>query len=243
MSFPASLRSTILVAGVVVVLSLMPAMQGYSAEHEKMGLHMEMTTLRPVQPGDRERAAAVVAAARKTMDQYTDYRKALANGYTIYLPGIKQSVYHFTHNGDFHEDTIRFDPNKPASLLYVRVSDPGLRYKLVGVMYTAPDDASEDELNQRIPLSIAQWHLHTNLCVPMTKDKINLHEPEAKFGFSGSIATADTCQAAGGHFVPHFFGWMVHVYAYETDPAKVWIAGMGDERGMQHNIMAPGMTM
>jgi hypothetical protein len=39
-----------------------------------------------------------------------------------------------------------------------------LPYKLEGAMYTASPDATEDELNQRIPLSIARWHRRLNFC-------------------------------------------------------------------------------
>jgi hypothetical protein len=35
---------------------------------------------------------------------------------------------------------------------------------------------------------------------------------------------------------------MVHVYPFETDPAKIWASGMGDEHGMQHDAM-PEMPM
>jgi hypothetical protein len=38
-------------------------------------------------------------------------------------------------------------------------------------------------------------------------------------------------------------GWMVHVYAYETGPARIWVSGMDDEHGMQHDTMMPSMTM
>jgi len=31
-------------------------------------------------------------------------------------------------------------------------------YLLEGVMYTANPDATEDELNERIPLSVGRWH-------------------------------------------------------------------------------------
>ena len=31
-------------------------------------------------------------------------------------------------------------------------------------MYTAPNSFNEDNLDQRIPLSVAQWHEHVNLC-------------------------------------------------------------------------------
>jgi len=206
-----------------------------------MGGHMTMTTLRPLQPGDQTRANAIVVAARAFADQYKDYRKALADGYTIFHPEIKQDVYHFTNETFARQTTISFDPAHPTSLLYERVparksgEQPG--YKLVGVMYTAPYRASLDELNRRVPLSIARWHLHTNLCLPPEEKTDEIGKTGGQFGLRGSITTAAACQQAGGMFVPRIFGWMVHVYPYETDPAKIWAAGMDDKHGMQHDTM------
>ena len=180
----------------------------------------------------------------RLVDQYTDYRKALADGFTIFMPKMPQKVYHFTNNADAAQATFRFDASKPTSLLYEKV--PGVAtgevgaYKLVGVMYTAPYRSSEEELNRRIPLSIARWHVHTNLCVPVGGDKTDWLSPDAKFGLRGSITTAEACQAAGGRFIPHLFGWMVHVYPYEKDPAKAWSAGMDDDHGMQHDAIPMG---
>ena len=98
-------------------------------------------------------------------------------------------------------------------------------------------------MNRRVPLSIAEWHLHTNLCLPPDGQKSDIAAPDAKFGLQGSIVTAAACKQAGGTFMPHLFGWMVHVYPYETDPAKVWAAGMDDDHGMQHDTMPAGMVM
>ena len=56
-----------------------------------------------------------------------------------------------------------FDPTKPTSLLYKKVNG---EYQLEGAMYTAPKRFTEDQLNERIPLSIAHWHEHVNLCLP-----------------------------------------------------------------------------
>jgi hypothetical protein len=213
-----------------------------------MAGHMEMTALRPVQPGDRQRAAAIVVAARKAADPYKDYRKALADGYSIFLPEIEQNVYHFTNDSHAYRNTMDFDPSRPTSLLYEKLpaakgGQPG--YKLVGVMYTAPFEVAEDELNRRIPLSIARWHLHTNLCMPpdATDDDEDIVGKNPRFGLRGSITTATACRAAGGKFMPHVFGWMVHVYPYEKDPAKVWASGMDDEHGMEHDAMPAGMPM
>src|SRR5580704_17020875 len=127
-----------------------------------MAGHMSMTTLRPPQPGDQQKADAIVADARKAMEPYQDYRKALADGYEIFLPNLPQPQYHFTNHDNGLAARLHFDPLKPTSLLYKITPDGG--YKLVGAMYTDRFDASEDELNERIPLSIARWHQHINFC-------------------------------------------------------------------------------
>ena len=46
--------------------------------------------------------------------------------------------------------------------------------------------------------------------------------PGAQFGLAGSITTAQACEAAGGSFKPVIYNWMVHVWPFETDPAKIW---------------------
>jgi hypothetical protein len=217
-----------------------------AADADAMAGHMSMTVLRPIQPGDQARADAIVMAARKFADQYKDYRKALADGYVIFHPELPQNVYHFTNNAKAPAATLVFDSAEPTSLLYERVpakkgEQPG--YKLVGVMYTAPYRAREAELDRRVPLSIARWHLHTNLCLPPTGNRDEIGTPGGKFGLQGSITTAEECNAEGGRFLPHIFGWMVHVYPYETSPAKIWSAGMDDEHGMQHDDMPAGMPM
>jgi len=244
-----SVRYLAILGGIFVLLVLVHTkrVQGAASAVDEMGGHMTMTELRPLEAGDKERADAIVAAARKFADRYTDYRKALGDGYTIFHPEIKQNVYHFTNNAEALRAAFRFDPARPTSLLYERTpagdagSKPG--YKLVGVMYTAPYRASEEELNRRAPLSIARWHLHTDLCLPPAGEWADLDRPGARFGAKGSIHTESACEAAGGRFLPHLFGWMVHVYPYETDPAKVWAAGMEDAHGMQHDSMPADMPM
>ena len=146
--------------------------------------HMFMTTLRPLQPGDQQKADSIVVAARAAMAPYADYRKALADGYRIFLPDIPQPQYHFT-NYDFAKAArSAFDPGKPTSLLYKKTADGG--YQLVGAMYTAAVDADEAELNSRIPLSIARWHQHINFCKAPPDQKALYFGPNAKFGLLGS---------------------------------------------------------
>lgn len=195
------------------------AMQSMEGHHMDMGPHMKMTTLRDPLPGDEDKANQVVEAARRAADRYKDYKVALADGYKIFLPNLPQKQYHFTNYWYGFEAGMRFNPDHPTSLLYEKHGDD---YKLIGVMYTAPKKASEDELNSRIPLSVAQWHAHINMCVPPDDKKREMWGQHAKFGLAGSIATKEECDAAGGRFVPQIFGWMVHVYPFEQKPEDIW---------------------
>jgi hypothetical protein len=207
-----------------------------------MSGHMYMTSLRAKRPGDEERAGAIVAAAKQAMAPYQDYHKAIEDGFEVFLPNIPQPQYHFTKAANGRAARTHFDPLKPTSLLYKKAADGG--YQLVGVMYTDRVSASQDEIDQRVPLSIARWHQHVNFCVAPLGHRAEYFGPHAKFGLNGSIDTKEACNAAGGLFLPHVLGWMVHVYPYEKDPAKVWSA-MDDGDGhdnMDHSSM-PDMKM
>jgi len=179
--------------------------------HDAHNLHMRITAMRPASPQDTARANEVVTQLRGGLEKYKDYRVALNEGYKIFLPNLPQPEYHFTNyvNGFF--EAFSFDASRPTSLLYKKTSDG---YELVGAMYTMPKRATEEQLNARIPLSIAMWHLHPNLCMPPKGQQFRSTD-WAKFGLKGSIATQDACDAAGGRFQPVIFGWMVHVYPYE----------------------------
>jgi hypothetical protein len=195
------------------------AMQAMEGHHMDMGPHMKMTSLRSLQPGDKEKAERVVQAARKVSEKYQDYKVALADGFKIFLPNLAQKQYHFTNYSYAFEARMHFNPDHPTSLLYEKSGDG---YELLGLMYTAQKGASEDELNSRIPLSIAQWHAHVNLCMPPVDKKSQAIGPNPQFGLGGSIASQDACDAAGGRFIPQIFGWMVHVYPFEQRQEDIW---------------------
>lgn len=142
--------------------------------HMDMGPHMKMTALRPAKSGDAERAQQVVEAARKASTKYTDYRAALADGFKIFHPEIPQKMYHFTNYSYAMEAAFSFNPEHPTSLLYEKHGDD---YKLIGVMYTAPKRLGEDQLDERVPLSIAQWHEHVNFCAPPADRRKELLAP------------------------------------------------------------------
>jgi hypothetical protein len=199
---------------------VMSSMEG----HMDMGPHMKMTALRQAKPGDAARAQQIVDEARKAAAKYTDYHAALADGFEIFLPNVPQKMYHFTSKSYAREAFWHFNGEHPTSLLYEKHGDD---YKLIGVMYTAPKRLTEDELDERVPLSVAHWHEHVNFCkapasmtLPQKKDAYLGHN--AQFGLKGSINTQEACDAAGGQFLPVVFNWMVHVYPFEKDQASIW---------------------
>jgi hypothetical protein len=188
-------------------------------DHEHMGAHMHMSELRKAQPGDAAKAQQVVEEARPALEKYRDYHVALAEGFKIFLPNVPQKMYHFTNYENAMGEAFRFDPTKPTSLLYEKHGDD---FKLIGAMYTAPVRFSEQQLNERIPLSMVQWHQHVNLCRPPRGQGAEALGKNPKFGLNGSISSEEACEAAGGTFIPHLFGWMVHMYPWEKTPDEIW---------------------
>jgi hypothetical protein len=204
------------------------AMHSMEGHHMDMGPHMKMTELQDPKPGDAERAQKVLEAARVVMMRYRDYHSALDEGFRIFHPELPQKMYHFTNYKWAAEAEFSFNPDHPTSLLYEKHGDS---YTLVGIMYTAPKRYTEADLDQRIPLSVAQWHEHINFCkAPADRWRESL-PPNPKFGFNGSISTQEACDAAGGTFKPLVFNWMVHLYPDEKANAEIWDAS----RGHSHN--------
>jgi len=187
--------------------------------------HLRLTPARTASARDRRRADSLVATLRRALEPYRDVRAAERDGYAQFLPGVKnQPLFHFTSNRRAMKSGFRFDPAQPTSLLYRR--DSAGAFVLVGAMYTASARASLEELDRRVPLSVARWHQHVNICVPKrgARERWLEREPDGRmrFGPAGAIATREACDAADGRFLPRIFGWMVHANVYQSD---VW----GDE--------------
>jgi len=179
--------------------------------------HMFMTSPRKATAEDERRANEIVEQLRAGIEKYKDYHVALNEGYKIFLPNLPQPEYHFTSYRNGFLEALTFDAARPTSLLYRKTATG---YELVGAMYTMPKRASEEQLNARVPLSIATWHLHTNLCMPAKDERANADW--TKFGLQGSITTQEACDTAGGRFLPVVFGWMTHVYPYEDSQEKIF---------------------
>jgi hypothetical protein len=184
--------------------------------------HMTMTKLAPVRAGDAARAAAIADTVGRAIGKYRDYHVALDEGFTIFHPEVPQKVYHFTSSANALAAYFTFDATRPTSLLYRKTSGG---YELVGAMFTAPKRYTPEQLNARVPLSIAEWHMHTNLCLPpwgQSQAMLPSGNAPPRFGLRGTISTKAACAAAGGLFLPTVFGWMVHVSPWEKNPALVW---------------------
>ena len=105
-----------------------------------------------------------------------------------------------------------------------------IRDELLMVSQYAARLSDEDDLNQRIPLSVARWHQHVNLCLPargFTRRSLGEGGQErsadwTRFGPRGSITTEAQCEEAGGRWRAHLFGWMIHVYPFESDQTAMW---------------------
>lgn len=185
--------------------------------HHQMGPHMYMTKLRPATPQDWAKADEIAKELRGAIEKYKDYHVALADDFHIFMPNVPQPEYHFTNYYNGFLESFTFDPTRPTSLLYKKTKTG---WELIGAMYTMPKRVSEEQLNERVPLSVAQWHLHTNLCMP-PRDQRG-HADLTKFGLQGSIVTKEACTEADGTFYPVIFGWMVHVYPFEDSREKIW---------------------
>lgn len=180
---------------------------------ENMMKHMKLTPSRPATHADTVRALNIATELKRAIAKYQDTAAAVADGYKMFLPGVKnQRVYHFTNNGHAVRAAFAFDAAKPTSILYKREADG--RLHLVGAMYTAPNAASLNRLDARVPLSIAHWHEHVNWCLPKQGEASRYLETQhgkPVFGPESAVATKSACDAVGGTFYPRLFGWMVHV--------------------------------
>ncbi len=204
-------------------------------EHGHGGMgdpHIEMSPEVEPRPGDEDKANAIALATYRANLKYRDVNRAIADGYVVFgdtdEPGVE---IHYVNVWRSFLENWRIDPEQPGALLYERQHDGSL--ELVGAMFTAPPESSWRELNRRVPLSQARWHLHTNICVPVplwseAQWARTMPDGQPMFGTESPIHTRQECESApvNGEFWPVAFGWMVHAYVFDDDPA-VWSRGDG----------------
>jgi hypothetical protein len=193
--------------------------------------HMRMGPTRTATVADSARGAAVVGAARAALSQYVDVKVAERDGYYRNMPWLEdQPIYHYNSmQNSKAAERGEFDPAKPISLLYKK-NDRG-QLMLVGAMYGTSASAAPDSLDALLPISMAHWHQHVNLCYPSpTVGRYLSGKVDARLVFLMKvlvgITSAAECEAAGGRFVSSEAGWMAHVYMFvgSNDPKAIWDA-------------------
>lgn len=181
--------------------------------------HLELTPTRRATREDSARAREVAKQLRVALGKYADTATAVADGYKMFMPNVKQQrVYHFTNHRNAFLEALRFEIEKPTSLLYQRAANGKL--ELMGAMYTAPKRMRAGRLDSRVPLSIARWHKHVNWCIPPKGENqrwLEKREGLALFGPESQIASKRECEDVGGVFHPNVFGWMIHANVFAGD--------------------------
>ena len=188
--------------------------------------HLRLSSVSQSTPEDTEKAAGLAEQLEQAISKYTDVRDAVDAGYIEFPPNPDKNlkIIHYVNPWLSYLESFRIDYEQPGALLYQKQTDGQLR--LLGAMYTAPAEATMEELNNRVPLSVTRWHLHTNMCLPepiwdeqqwqRQKDGYPVFGPESP------IATQAECQQVNGKFEPTVFGWMVHVYAFASNSKDVF---------------------
>ena len=189
-----------------------------------MAKHMAYSSPRPFTAADSTKAAYVINELRQAIAKYQDVTVAETDGYKMFAPQIRnQPQYHFTKKWNAIRNQFGFDPARPTSLLYKK--DAQGQFHLIGAMYTASKGTSEEDLNERVPLSVAHWHRHVNWCIPARRAKERWTETKngrPVFGPLG-VATKEECDAANGRFIPQAFGWMLHANTFAgNDLRSIW---------------------
>ena len=188
--------------------------------------HLLTTDRRPGSAADSLRGDELVIAIRDAIAKYSAPDLAMRDGYREVRDGdtATRAVVHYFNWRYALEEAVRFNPAKPAALIYRRGRNG---YRLLGATYTAPGATTEEALDQRVPLSVAQWHQHVDLCVPKPDDGPRWSEvgPDNKpvFGPGSDIDTKVACDSVAGVFKDRVFGWMLEARVFVSDnPDSIW---------------------
>lgn len=181
--------------------------------------HLELSPTGRATREDSIRARDVARQLRAALAKYADTAAAVADGYKMFMPNVKQQrVYHFTNYRHAFLEALRFDAERPTSILYRRAADG--RLELIGAMYTAPKRMRVARLDGRVPLSIARWHKHVNWCLPPRGESnrwLERRDGMPLFGPESPMATRAECEEVSGVFHRSLFGWMIHANVFLGD--------------------------
>lgn len=188
--------------------------------------HLLTTDRRPGTAADSLRADELVVAMRDALGKYSTPDRAVKDGFRELPTGdtATRAIVHYFNWRNAVEEAIRFNPAKPAALIYRRGRNG---YRLLGATYTAPGQSTEEALDQRVPLSVAEWHQHVDLCVPKPDDVARWPEVggdgKPVFGPESAIDTQAGCDSVAGDFKSRVFGWMLEARVFTSDnPDSIW---------------------
>jgi dienelactone hydrolase len=208
------------------------------AGHGALARHLRLLSAGTATAGDSARADVLVLEMRDGLRRYRDIAAARADGFEDLAAADSGRVTHLVNWKWAVEEAFRFNPEKPAALVYRTASDGDP--VLVGAMYTAPDGASIEALDRRLPVRVARWHQHVDWCTPKRGDDARWTETardgEPVFGPGSAIATRAACDSVAGAFHSHVFGWMVHANVFASDEPRVIWAEPGE---MRDTVVAP----
>ena len=144
------------------------------------------------------------------MAPYQDYRKALADGYRIFLPNLPQPQYHFTNYEYGLEAAFHFDPLKPTSLLYKKTTGRRLQAGRSDVHRSGRRHrrrAKRPNSAEHCALAPARKFLQG-----ADGQKAAYFGPDAKFGLLGSITTKKRVKPQAANFIRTYSdGWSTSI--------------------------------
>jgi hypothetical protein len=224
---------------------------GAMGKHLMVGDHMTMTPQRPPTPADAQRGEEIIATMRRVLAKYQNSDAAVAAGYIPYMPTVPQDVYHFASRAltaDEYMGDVNIE--RPGALLFEKKTFSGYQlvgamysappnYTLDQLNAIIPLGLTHWHAHTNIclPAGVTEHDVmngdirgHFRASIPNNPMGFSAGESarmrfgymaDPRFGFTGTISTAADCEAVGGNFHPQIFGWMVHVYPFQSDDLKV----------------------
>lgn len=168
--------------------------------------HMAYIAPRPGTAADTARALDVVHRLRAAIGRYATPASAESAGYLVRaMAGMQDRHMMHMSRPKSLAGIGTFDPSTPQSLVYRR--DESGQFRLAGAMFVAPRGITEDELDARVPLSVAHWHRHVDVC----------RGPKGEMAprYHQWLTLAD-CEKAGGRWRPASH-YMIHVMVDSGD--------------------------
>jgi hypothetical protein len=179
----------------------------------------------------------IVARLRAAIRPFMDTGAAIAAGYRKVPPFEGQLMFHFGSVDREYAEARDLNPERPSNLVYRRGSDG--RLHLAGAMFIAPEESGADELDRRLPTSLAQWHRHGLLCRAAPgfglRSLALRRDGHPLFGSDSPVASQAACDSIGGVFSAVDGPWMAHVFVFDGESQDaIWGSSHGSHADRPH---------